>query len=239
VAAAAGAKVGKHGNRSRTGRGSAEVLRGLGINVDAGPDLEGACLDALGLCFCFAVHHHPATRNVMPVRMALGVPTIFNLLGPLTNPLGAQRQVMGVYDGRFLRPMALALKALGATKAIVLHADDGLDEISISAPTELVHVGPDGLRLERVAPEDFGLRRAPRESVLARDLNHAVELVRNVLSGSERGAPRDMTLMAAGAALFVADLVSSIAAGVELAARTIDSGEAQRKLQAWAVASHG
>jgi anthranilate phosphoribosyltransferase len=239
VAAAAGAKVGKHGNRSRTGRGSAEVLRGLGINVDAGPELEGACLDALGLCFCFAIHHHPATRNVMPVRTALGVPTIFNLLGPLTNPLGAERQVMGVYDGRFLRPMALALKALGARKAIVLHADDGLDEISISAPTELVHVGPDGLRMECVAPEDFGLRRAPRESVQARDLDHAVEVVRNVLSGSERGAPRDMTLMAAGAALFVADLVSSIAAGVELAAQTIDSGEAQRKLQAWALASHG
>jgi anthranilate phosphoribosyltransferase len=239
VAAAAGAKVGKHGNRSRTGRGSAEVLRGLGVNVDAGPELEGACLDTLGLCFCFAVHHHPAIRNVMPVRMALGVPTIFNLLGPLTNPLGAERQVMGVYDSRFLKPMALALKALGTKKAIVLHADDGLDELSISAPTELVHVGPDGLRLERVAPEDFGLRRAPRQSVLARDLEHAVELVQNVLSGSERGAPRDMTLMAAGSALYVADVVPSIAAGVELAAHTIDTGDAQRKLQAWTLASQG
>jgi anthranilate phosphoribosyltransferase len=239
VAAAAGAKVGKHGNRSRTGRGSAEVLRGLGVNVDAGPELEGACLDSLGLCFCFAVHHHPAIRNVMPVRMALGVPTIFNLLGPLTNPLGAERQVMGVYDSRFLKPMALALKALGTKKAIVLHADDGLDELSISAPTELVHVGPDGLRLERVAPEDFGLRRAPRQSVLARDLEHAVELVQNVLSGSERGAPRDMTLMAAGSALYVADVVPSIAAGVELAAHTIDTGDAQRKLQAWTLASQG
>jgi len=239
IAAAAGARVGKHGNRSRTGRGSAEVLKALGVNVDAGPELEAQCLDTLGLCFCFAIHHHPATRNVMPVRMALGVPTIFNLLGPLTNPLGAARQVMGVYDARFLRPIALALKALGAHKAIVLHADDGLDELSISAPTELVHVSQAGLRVERVAPEDFGLARAPREAVVARDLDHAVAMVRSVLHGDERGAPRDMALLAAGAALYVADVVADLKAGVELAARTIDSGAAAHKLAAWIAASQG
>jgi anthranilate phosphoribosyltransferase len=238
VAAAAGARVGKHGNRSRTGRGSAELLKALGVNVDAGPELEGKCLDALGLCFCFAIHHHPATRNVMPVRMALGVPTIFNLLGPLTNPLGAERQLLGVYDARFLRPMALALKALGARKAIVMHADDGLDELSISAPTELVHVGPSGLTFERVAPEDFGLTRAPREAVQASDLDHAVALVRGVLDGKP-GAPRDMTLLAAGAALYVADVVGDIGAGVQLAARTIDSGAAAQKLAAWIALSQG
>jgi anthranilate phosphoribosyltransferase len=238
VAAAAGARVGKHGNRSRTGRGSAELLKALGVNVDAGPELEGKCLDTLGLCFCFAVHHHPAIRNVMPVRMALGVPTIFNLLGPLTNPLGAERQLLGVYDARFLRPMALALKALGARKAIVMHADDGLDELSISAPTELVHVGPSGLTFERVAPEDFGLTRAHREAVQASDLDHAVALVRGVLDGKP-GAPRDMTLLAAGAALYVADVVGDIGAGVQLAARTIDSGAAAQKLAAWIALSQG
>jgi anthranilate phosphoribosyltransferase len=238
VAAAAGARVGKHGNRSRTGRGSAEVLKALGINVDAGPELEAKCLDTLGLCFCFAIHHHPATRNVMPVRMALGVPTIFNLLGPLTNPLGAERQVLGVYDARFLRPMALALKALGARKAIVMHADDGLDELSISGPTELVHVGPSGLTVERVTPEDFGLTRAPREAVQAADLEHAVAMVRGVLD-KQPGAPRDMTLLAAGAALYVADLVPDIGGGVQLAARTIDSGAAAQKLVDWMALSQG
>jgi anthranilate phosphoribosyltransferase len=123
VAAAAGAPVAKHGNRSRTGRGSAEVLRTLGVNVDADRDVQGRCLTEAGVCFCFAIHHHPATRHVMPVRLALGFPTIFNLLGPLTNPAGAARQLMGVYDRRFLIPIAEALAALGSTHAIVVHSD--------------------------------------------------------------------------------------------------------------------
>ncbi len=238
VAAAAGAKIAKHGNRSRTGRGSAEALRALGLQVDADRATQAACLDELGICFCYAVHHHPAIKNVMPVRMALGIPTVFNLLGPLTNPVGAKRQVMGVYDARFLKPVAGALRALGATRAIVMHSDDGLDELSISAPTELVHVTPGGLRSERVSPEDLGLTRAPREAVVARDLEHAAQMVHEVISGQDQGPARSMTLMSAAAALLVADKVKTLREGVTLAARTIDERKAQHKFEAWVARSN-
>ena len=231
VAAGAGAHVAKHGNRSRTGRGSAEVLKGLGVNVDAGRDTQAACLDEARICFCFAIHHHPAIKNVMPVRMALGVPTIFNLLGPLTNPAGAKRQLLGVYDARFQQPMAGALRELGTSRAIVMHSEDGLDELSISAPTRLVHVTPEGTHTETIAPEDVGLKRAPREEVVARDLDHAVALVRNVLDGTEQGPPRDMTLLSAGAALLVAGESDTLADGVQLARETLDTGRAQKTLE--------
>lgn len=239
IAAAAGVKVAKHGNRSRTGRGSAEVLRVLGIQVDADRETQAACLDQLGICFCFAIHHHPATKNVMPVRMALGIPTIFNLLGPLTNPVGAKRQVMGVYDARFMMPVAFALRSLGASKAIVMHSDDGLDELSISAATELVHVSPSGVRTERVTPELFGLARAPREQVVAQDLEHAAQMVRDVIRGVDHGPARSMTLMSAAAALFVGDKVPSLGAGIELAKSIIDNRQAEHTLERWIALSHG
>ena len=165
IAAAAGTKVAKHGNRSRTGRGSAEVLRELGVNVDAHREVQTQCLEEAGVCFCFAIHHHPATRHVMPVRQALGFPTIFNLLGPLTNPAGALRQMMGVYDERFLEPIAETLAALGAIRAIVMHSEDGLDEISISAPTTIMHVENGSVRRETITPEQFGLSRSSLELV--------------------------------------------------------------------------
>jgi len=238
VASACGVKVAKHGNRSRTGRGSAELLKTLGVNVDADLATEARCLDQVGVCFCFAIHHHPATKHVMPVRLALGVPTIFNLLGPLTNPAGAKRQVLGVYDGRFLKPMALALRSLGTTRAMVVHSDDGLDELSLSAPTEIVHVDQAELRVERIAPEDVGLSRAPREQVVARDLAHAAELCRNVLSGHEQGPVRDMTLLNAAAALRVADKAPSWQDAVTLARAAIDSGKAIATLEALVATSN-
>jgi len=238
VAAAAGARVAKHGNRSRTGRGSAELLEAVGVRVDASKEVQAACLDELGICFCFAVRHHPAMRNVAPVRQSLGFPTIFNLLGPLTNPAGAQRQVLGVYEPRFLEPVANTLRELGARRALVVHSDDGLDELSISAASELLHVTPEGITRTRIVPEELGLTRAPREAVAARDLAHAALLARAVLSGSERGAPRDAVLMATAAALLVAELVPSLSEGVVLAAATIDDGRAQAKLDAWIHASH-
>jgi anthranilate phosphoribosyltransferase len=170
--------------------------------------------------------------------MALGIPTIFNLLGPLTNPAGARRQVLGVYDARFLMPMAGALRELGTKRAIVMHSDDGLDELSISAPTALVHVTSRGITRERIAPEDLGLARAPREAVVVRDLDHASEVARSVLEGTERGATRDMTLMSAAAALLVAERVPSLAEGVALAGRAIDEGKAKATLLALAAASH-
>lgn len=224
--------VAKHGNRSRTGRGSAEVLRALGVNIDADRATQARCLDEVGICFCFAIHHHPATRHVMPVRQALGFPTIFNLLGPLTNPAGAKRQVMGVYDAKFLRPVAEALRDLGAVRAMVVHSEDGLDEMSIAAPTRVVHVENGSVREETITPEDAGLKRASLESVAARDLDHAADLLRAILEGKERGRGglRDMTLLNAAATVVVAGAAKSLREGVQMAARAIDSGAAGQTL---------
>ncbi len=239
LAAAAGARVAKHGNRSRTGRGSAEVLRRLGVDIEADLDTQRRCLEDVGVCFCFAPRHHPATRHVMPVRHALGFPTIFNLLGPLTNPAGARRQVMGVYDRRFVRPIAEALADLGALRAIVVHSDDGLDELSVSAPTHVAWVDAGHVREATIEPQEHGMPLSPRETVVARDLDHAAAMVRDVLSGDEQGPPRDMTLLAAAATLLVADVVSSFEEGLGLAAESVASGRAMETLDRLAAASHG
>jgi anthranilate phosphoribosyltransferase len=231
VAAAAGATVAKHGNRSRTGRGSAEVLARLGVNVDADRAAQQRCLERARVCFCFAIHHHPATKHVMPVRLALGFPTIFNLLGPLTNPAGAGRQVMGVYEDRFVEPIAEALRTLGAVRAMVVHSADGLDEISISAPTRVAHVRGGSIEFETIDPVALGLSRAPIEAVVAGDLDHAARMVRDVLSGADRGPARDMTLLNAAAALIVADVAEDWPAGISKAAAVIDGGDAQRTLE--------
>ena len=231
VAAGAGAIVAKHGNRSRTGRGSAEALAMLGVNIDASREVQQACLDEAGVCFCFAIHHHPATRHVMPVRMALGVPTIFNLLGPLTNPAGAKRQLMGVYARRFVEPIARALADLGAVRAIVMHSDDGLDELSIAAPTHLAHIEDGSIRTETISPEQVGLAPAPLESVVARDLDHAAQIMREVIAGEDKTAFRDMTLLSAGATLLVAGVADDLASGVDRARGAIDDGSARRTLE--------
>lgn len=226
--------VAKHGNRSRSGRGSAEVLHALGVNIDADRATQTRCLDEVGVCFCFAIHHHPATRHVMPVRQALGFPTIFNLLGPLTNPAGARRQLMGVYDARFLRPIAETLRELGTIRAMVVHSEDtggGLDELSIAAPTRIMHVEDGRVREETIAPEDAGLTRASLNDVTARDLAHAAQMMRDVLAGSLKGPVRDMTLLNAAATLVVADRTQSMREGVQIAARTIDGGAAAETLR--------
>jgi len=239
IAAGAGAHVAKHGNLSRTGRGSAEVLAKLGVNVDAGREVQRRCLEEARVCFCFAVHHHPATKHVMPVRKALGFPTIFNLLGPLTNPAGARRQLMGVYDNRFVKPIAEALAELGTMRAMVVHSHDGLDELSISAPTRVIQVRNGQLVEDLADPQELGLRRAPREAVVARDLEHAARMCRGVLDGTQQGPPREMALLNAGATILVAGLVDSLADGVGLAAETIDRGKAGATLEALARLSHG
>jgi len=231
VAAVAGARVAKHGNRSRTGRGSAEVLSRLGVNVDAPRAVQARCLDELGVCFCFAIHHHPAAKHAMPVRKVLGFPTLFNLLGPLTNPAGAKRQLLGVYDRRFVRPVADALGRLGAVRALVVHSEDGLDELSIGAPTLVADLDRGVVREYLVDAEQLGLRRVASTSLAARDLEHAAALVRGVLFGEERGPHRDMTLLAAAAALVAAGEAKNVEAGLASAALAIDSGQAARVLE--------
>ncbi len=228
--ASTGTVVAKHGNRSRTGRGSAEVLRKLGVNVDADRATQARCLDEAGICFCFAIHHHPAAKYAMPVRLALGFPTLFNLLGPLTNPAGARRQLTGVYDRAFLEPIAAALAELGVVRAMVVHSDDGLDEISITAPSTLVHVRERTIREERLDPAALGLARTTLADLTARDLDHATAMVRGVIDGTEKGPARDMTLVNAAAPLLVADEVDSIEDGLQRAAEAIDDGRAQKTL---------
>ena len=238
VAAAAGARVAKHGNRSRTGRGSAEVLCGLGVAIDAPVEIQQKCLEELGICFCFAPRHHPAVRHVMPVRKALGFPTIFNLLGPLTNPCGARCQVIGVWDAAFLAPMAEALSRGPARRAIVLHSEDGLDEGSISAPTTVLRVEGDQITEASVAPEDLGLQRSPREHVEARDLDHAIELVHQIIGGAP-GAPRDMIILNTALALEVVGCARTLVEGARQAEEAIDSGAARELLDRWCQLSQG
>jgi len=230
-------RVAKHGNRSRTGRGSAEVMAQLGINVEATPDVQARCLDELGVCFCFAIHHHPAARHAAPVRKALGFPTIFNLLGPLTNPAGARRQVMGVYGDRWVAPVAQALVELGAERAMVLHSEDGLDEISVGAATRIAHVNEAGVTEERLDPESLGIERATIEQVRADTLEGAADAIREVLAGAV-GPRRDMVLLNAAATLLVGGSVEGWEEGLDAARRAIDSGDAKALLKRLAEKSH-
>jgi len=232
VAAAAGATVAKHGNRSRTGRGSAEVMERLGVDINATPTVQGRCLDEIGICFCFAIHHHPAAKHVMPVRKALGIPTIFNLLGPLTNPAGAGRQLMGVYAREFVRPIAESLVRLGSTRALVFHSEDGLDEISVGAVTHVAEVRDGCVHDWTVDPSALGLAIADPMSLAPQSLDEAAELLQRVLSGEDRGARRSMVLLNAAGALLAADRVATLHDGLVSAAESIDRGLAQAKLRA-------
>lgn len=217
--------VAKHGNRSRTGRGSAEVLGRLGVNIDAGPDVQARCLDTAGVCFCFAIHHHPAMKHAAPVRRALGFPTVFNLLGPLTNPAGARRQLIGVYKPGFVPLVAEALRRLGAEHAMVVHSDDGLDELTVTAPVTAAVVRDGAVSTERIDGESLGMRRCGIEQLRARDDAHAAEMVRAVLTG-EPGPATDMVLMTAAAALVVAGAAASMTDGLSLARDSVGSGRA-------------
>lgn len=231
VAAASGARVAKHGNRSRTGRGSAEVLEALGVNVGASRAVQKTCLREANVCFCFAIHHHPAAKHAMPVRKALGFPTLFNLLGPLTNPASAGRQVMGVYGAEFIPVVAETLARLGSIRAIVMHSDDGLDEFSLGAPSRVAQVDNGSITQYVIDPGELGLQTCPYEALQARDLDHAVELVRDTLSGRERGPARDIVLLNAAAAIHAAGLSESIESGLKIAAQSIDFGDAIKTLE--------
>ncbi|MFI4897420.1 MAG: anthranilate phosphoribosyltransferase [Phycisphaerales bacterium JB059] len=221
--------VAKHGNRSRTGRGSAEVLQTLGVNVDASPEVQGRCLEEAGVCFCFAIHHHPAARHAVPVRRSLGVPTMFNLLGPLTNPANAPRQLLGVWDRRFVDPLAQALLRLGAERAWVVHSDDGLDELSITDRTHVGVVADGSVSSQHVDPAPLGLACPSLDLLRASDVEHAARMIRDIVEGRP-GPPTDMTLLSAGAALHVAGAAASLDSGVELARDSIATGRASQAL---------
>lgn len=231
VAAAAGARVAKHGNRSRTGRGSAEVLQGLGVNIDAGQAAQRRSMDVARICFCFAVHHHPATKSVMPVRKSLGIFTIFNLLGPLTNPAGARRQIMGLHAPHYVRPVADALMELGVVRALVLHGTDGLDECSITAPTHLAHVEGAVVTEHLIQPEQYGISPSPHRALVAQDLPDAVRVIRDLFSGVEQGPRKDILLINAGLAIWAAGLADDLTGGMKSARLALESGGAEQTLR--------
>jgi anthranilate phosphoribosyltransferase len=239
IAAGAGCTVAKHGNRSATGlSGSADLLEALGARIDLDAGAVARCIEEAGFGFMFAPAHHQATRYVVPVRAELGVRTIFNFLGPLTNPAGAERQLIGVSDGRFLETMARALGRLGTRHALVVSSEDGLDELSTSAPTRVFEVTAGGdARGYTVTPEDVGLPVAPAESIPGGDpaLNAAV--TRAVLAG-EPGPPRDLAVLNAGAAVYAGGAADSLADGVRVAAGAIDSGAAAAALERFVAATH-
>jgi anthranilate phosphoribosyltransferase len=224
VAAAAGAKVAKHGNRAVTSTcGSADVLEALGIPTALEGEAAADALRAHGFVFLLAPAHHPAMKAVMPVRRALGVRSVFNVLGPLLNPAGARRQVMGVYAGRLVQTVAAAMALLDTRNALVVHGDQGLDELSLSGPSMVAEVVEGGVQMRTIAPEELGLERAPLEALQCRGTGESAEVLRRVFAG-ERGPRRDVVLLNAGAVLMVAGLAGTLSAGVELAAETIDAG---------------
>jgi anthranilate phosphoribosyltransferase len=231
VAAGAGCPMAKHGNRSATGRsGSADVLEALGARIDLDPAAVGTCIDELGFGFMFAPAHHPAMKHVVPVRKELAVRTIFNFLGPLTNPAGARRQLIGVSDRRFLDFMAAALGELGCEHALVVASDDGLDELSVSGPTHVVELRGGVLSESVVTPEAVGLAVSPQDAVAAGTPERNAAIARRVLAG-EAGAERDLTVLNAGAAVYVGGRADSIEAGVRLAEQAIDSDAAREVME--------
>ena len=238
VCAGAGLKVAKHGNRTNTrASGSADVLAALGVNLEAPPELVKRCLDEAGMCFCFAVKHHPAMKYAAGVRKALGVRTIFNILGPLTNPAGAKRQLMGIFSADLTETIAHVLGALGLVRAMVVHAADGLDEISTTAETKVSELKDGRVETRSVKPEDFGLPRAKFEDLLVDSPEQSAAVVRGVLAGNS-GAPRDLAVLNAAAALTIAERAASILEAIPLAERSIDSGAARAVLDKLAALSH-
>jgi len=242
VVAGAGVRVAKHGNRSISSRcGSADVLEQLGVRIDLPPERIAQAIEEIGIGFLFAPALHTATRHAMPARRALRMRTVFNLLGPLTNPAGASAQIVGVYSASLTELLARALGELGVRRAFVVHGADGLDEISISGETYIAELRDTAVRSLIVTPEDFGLRRAPLEAIRGGEGRRNAEIIERILApaGPERdhGPRRDIVLANAAAALVAAGRAADFVTGVHLAAHSIDSGAAREKLEALAAFS--
>ena len=233
LAAAAGAKVAKHGNRAASGNtGSADLLTAAGLCIELEPEQVAEVLRRHGFAFMFAPRHHPAMKHVGPIRMELGVRTVFNLAGPLSNPAGAKRQIAGVFAKRWLRPFAEALAELGGERALVVHSDDGLDEISIAAPTSVAELKGDGSIEEySVRPQDFGLEPSRGlDGIKAADAAASWGQVQAVFAG-KAGPARDIVLLNTAATLYVGGLAASLKEGAERAAAALDEGAATRLVE--------
>ncbi|MDT0452155.1 anthranilate phosphoribosyltransferase [Streptomyces hesseae] len=231
IVAGAGVPVAKQGNRALSSRsGAADVLRALGVRIDLRPEDVARCIAGAGIGFMFAPDHHPATGHVHPTRVELGTRTVFNLMGPLTNPAGVRRQMVGVFAEEWVEPLARVLGELGSERAFVVHGSDGLDEITTTGPTTIASLENGTVRVFRVSPEDVGLPRATPESLKGGDARANAEALRGVLTG-EKGPYRDIAAFNAAAALVVGGRAKDLKDGMELATESIDGGEAHRRLE--------
>ncbi len=232
VVAAAGGRVAKHGNRSVSSKsGSADVLEAAGVNLDLTPEQVARCIEDLGVGFLFAPKHHSAMKHAIGPRREMGVRTLFNLLGPLTNPAAAPNQVLGVFSADWVEPLALVLQRLGSRHVLVVHAEDGLDEISVGAPTQVAELHDDTVRTYRIEPEQFGMQRSDIGCLKVADAVASLAMIRQVFTG-EPGAASDIVALNAGAAIYVAGLADTLAAGVHRAQDVIGSGAALAKFDA-------
>jgi anthranilate phosphoribosyltransferase len=239
VAAAAGANVAKHGNRSvSSASGSADVLEAAGVNLDLSPEQVGGCIEQAGIGFLFAPAHHKAMRFAIGPRKEMAVRTVFNVLGPLTNPAGAPNQVVGVFADAWLEHAARVLAELGSRHVMVVHAADGLDEISIGGPTEVAEYDGGDIQRYTVQPEDFGLDRAEIDQIRVETIDDSLAMLRSVLA-NEAGPARDIVALNAGAAVHVAGVAESLSDGVDRALEALASGQARERLDALARTSHG
>ncbi len=230
IVAGAGVPVAKHGNRALSSRsGAADVLSALGVKIELAPEGVARCISEAGIGFMFAPAHHPAMKNVGPTRVELGTRTIFNLLGPLSNPAGVKRQMVGVFSRQWIEPLAQVLKNLGSEAAWVVHGSDGLDEITIAGPSYVAALEAGKVRTFEVTPEDVGLKRAKPEALRGADAQHNANALLDVLKG-KKGPYRDVALLNAAAGLIVAGRARDLKQGVALAQKSLDTGEAEGRL---------
>jgi anthranilate phosphoribosyltransferase len=239
VAASAGVKVAKHGGRSVSSKcGSADVLEALGVNVNLTADKVASLVNEIGIAFMFAPNFHPAMRYAAPVRKKLGIRTIFNVLGPLANPALATRQVLGVYDKSLTQTMAEVLSKLGSEHVMVVHGEDGMDEISISSPTTVTELKNKTITTYTIKPSDFGLDTADLKTIQVENADASKAMMLDVLNGNQ-GSHRNITILNAGAAIYISGISSTLKEGIEKAASVIDQGLSLKKLEALKAASHG
>ena len=232
VASAAGAKIAKHGNRSVSSKsGSADVLEALGVKLNLSPSAVSQCIQEIGIGFMFAPNHHPAMKNVVPVRKDLGVRTIFNILGPLTNPAKAPNILMGVFHSELVKTQAKVLQLMGAQHALVVHGKDGIDEITLSGPTIVAELLNNEIKEYEISPTDFGIDISSLESLKVKDANESKQIILDIFD-NQPGPARDIVCLNAGATLYAANVVSNILEGVHRAKEVIAAGLAKQKLDA-------
>lgn len=232
VVSAAGAQVAKHGNRSISSKsGSADVLEALGVNIGLAPDQVATCIKEIGVGFMFAPQHHSAMKHAIGPRKEMGVRTVFNLLGPLTNPAAAPNQVIGVFSDQWVEPIARVLAKLGSKHVLVVHAEDGMDEISVSSPTKIAELKEGKVSVYKVNPEQFSLPVGDKNRLSVEDAQQSSEMIKDILNG-DAGPATDIVCLNAGAAIYVSGLAPSIEAGVKKAQEVIANGTAKEKLEA-------